>query len=330
MLGSEAHSYFSTVLVWETQEGKKNPSTSKKCSDYYPFGLAMPGRSSNSANPNDDYKFTGYELDDEAGLTIYHANARGYDPVLGRFMSIDPMSHLYPGISPFTYAMNNPLLYIDPTGETVECTTEESCQQAADDINETHEGAGVEVEEKQRTKEKRFLGFLWKTGESETETYYQLTTGNEDFDWTQGGSDEFGAAVYDILASEDVVMNVVYTTGGVPYGNTSDSPITGLGGGFFKAETNTVYVDPRGGGGDPSAVILMHEMLGHGHPVGGSDGSYANGNALRVHNHYRAKLGIPGRRTEDHGGFRGNRLLNNWNNDSMQRMIEFISATRGF
>jgi len=56
----------------------------------------MPERSSNSANPNDDYKFTGHERDDEAGLTIYHANARGYDPVLGRFMSIDPMSHLYP------------------------------------------------------------------------------------------------------------------------------------------------------------------------------------------------------------------------------------------
>ena len=38
--------------------------------DYYPFGLAMPGRSLNSANPNDHYKFTGYELDDEAGLTV--------------------------------------------------------------------------------------------------------------------------------------------------------------------------------------------------------------------------------------------------------------------
>ena len=51
--------------------------------DYYPFGLTMPWRSSNSSNPNDDYKFTGYELDDEARLTMYHANARGYDPVLG-------------------------------------------------------------------------------------------------------------------------------------------------------------------------------------------------------------------------------------------------------
>ncbi len=27
--------------------------------DYYPYGLIMPGRSSNTANPNADYKFTG-------------------------------------------------------------------------------------------------------------------------------------------------------------------------------------------------------------------------------------------------------------------------------
>ena len=35
--------------------------------DYYPFGLTMPGRSANTANPNDNYKFTGHERDDEAG-----------------------------------------------------------------------------------------------------------------------------------------------------------------------------------------------------------------------------------------------------------------------
>ena len=84
--------------------------------DYYPFGLAMPGRSSNSANPNDDYKFTGYELDDEARLDLYHANARGYDPVLGRFMQIDPLSDLFPHVSSYAYGNNNPLRFTDPTG----------------------------------------------------------------------------------------------------------------------------------------------------------------------------------------------------------------------
>ena len=38
--------------------------------DYYPFGLAMPGKFlATRPNPNDHYKFTGYEIDDnEAGL----------------------------------------------------------------------------------------------------------------------------------------------------------------------------------------------------------------------------------------------------------------------
>jgi len=81
--------------------------------DYYPFGLQMPGRSSNSANPNDQYKFTGHEDDDEAGLDIYHANARGYDPVLGRFMQMDPLLEF---ASPYVYVGNNPLSFTDPTG----------------------------------------------------------------------------------------------------------------------------------------------------------------------------------------------------------------------
>ena len=98
--------------------------------DYYPFGLSMPGRSSNSANPNDDYKFTGYEEDDEAGLTLYHAGARGYDPVLGRFLQIDPMSHLYPGLSSYNYAFNNPLSWTDPTGK-------DPCDTDGDGVNDS-------------------------------------------------------------------------------------------------------------------------------------------------------------------------------------------------
>ncbi len=81
--------------------------------DYYPFGLVMPGRSDNTSNPNDDYKFTGHEQDDEAELTMVHMNARAYDPVLGRFNQVDPMLEF---TSPYTYVGNNPLNLIDPTG----------------------------------------------------------------------------------------------------------------------------------------------------------------------------------------------------------------------
>ena len=116
MLVSEVHSFYPDILPLRMQGPQKNLSTPKKCSDYYPFGLTMPWRSSNSSNPNNDYKFTGYELDNEAGLTMYHANARGYDPVLGRFLQIDPLADQFPHVSSYAYGNNNPLRFTDPTG----------------------------------------------------------------------------------------------------------------------------------------------------------------------------------------------------------------------
>ncbi|MAO63620.1 MAG: hypothetical protein CL666_01335 [Balneola sp.] len=100
--------------------------------DYYPFGLAMPGRSSNSGNPNDTYKFTGHERDDEANLTLDYMIARNYDPIIGRFLQIDPILHeqsplelleMEPRLlsnSSYSYVFGNPLRLIDPDGRCPE------------------------------------------------------------------------------------------------------------------------------------------------------------------------------------------------------------------
>jgi len=65
-----------------------------------------------------DRGFTGHEHLEMFGLI--NMNARLYDPVLGRFLSPDPIIQVpdftqsYNG---YSYAMNNPLSYKDPTGE---------------------------------------------------------------------------------------------------------------------------------------------------------------------------------------------------------------------
>lgn len=66
------------------------------------------------------YKYNGKELQDELGLNFYDYGARNYDPALGRWMNVDPMAEKYYQISPYVYVANNPLLYIDPTGMTIE------------------------------------------------------------------------------------------------------------------------------------------------------------------------------------------------------------------
>lgn len=82
--------------------------------DYYPFGKIMPGRSSSSSTPDDDYKFTGHQRDSE--LDLDYMLARNYDPLIGRFMQVDPLAMDYPSITPYGYVLNNPMGLVDPTG----------------------------------------------------------------------------------------------------------------------------------------------------------------------------------------------------------------------
>jgi RHS repeat-associated protein len=72
---------------------------------YDSFGRPGAGNASPSR-----YTFTGDQYD--ASSDLYEANARYYDPATGRFISEDPIHH----INPFTYANNDPVDYVDPTG----------------------------------------------------------------------------------------------------------------------------------------------------------------------------------------------------------------------
>ena len=89
-------------------------------SNYYPFGMKHSGYNSNNIQPNYKYKYNGKELQDELGLNMYDYGARNYDPALGRWMNIDPLAELSRRFSPYTYALNNPVYFIDPDGMSAE------------------------------------------------------------------------------------------------------------------------------------------------------------------------------------------------------------------
>lgn len=54
-----------------------------------------------------------------AGLAQLASAGRYYDARTGRFLQIDPKAHKFPGCSPYSYALDNPLKFIDPDGNDV-------------------------------------------------------------------------------------------------------------------------------------------------------------------------------------------------------------------
>ena len=91
-----------------------NGTTVTGYDDYDPLGMII-NRRSYTTGTAEKYKFTGKERDTETNYDYF--GARYYDNRIGRWHIPDPMTSKYPGLSPYNYYNNNPLVFVDTNGE---------------------------------------------------------------------------------------------------------------------------------------------------------------------------------------------------------------------
>jgi RHS repeat-associated protein len=161
--------------------------------DYLPYGKEVHS----STAP---LQFTGHERDshlpgDEDNLDYMHA--RYYSPYFGKFLSLDPIDSARPSRpqswNMYGYAINNPILYVDPDGEEAKVYDGgividrgilhdrliywgENAQEMADDYNRTHTVKGL------LTTLAVFVGIVEASGGEDSSFEEQETLTDEDED----------------------------------------------------------------------------------------------------------------------------------------------------
>ena len=88
---------------------------------YTAFGVCTLELDTNGIATKNPIRYRSYYYDDETEL--YYLKSRYYDPEVGRFITIDDISFLVPGVinglNLYAYCGNNPVMNVDPSGKLI-------------------------------------------------------------------------------------------------------------------------------------------------------------------------------------------------------------------
>jgi RHS repeat-associated protein len=115
--------HLGNVRVTFTDKDKNGIPEVQSENHYYPFGMPIGALSYtnnvstlNSIDYKNEYFYNGKEAEDDFGLGWLDYGARMYDPVVGRWWSVDPLAEKSRRLSPYTYCLNNPMRFVDLDG----------------------------------------------------------------------------------------------------------------------------------------------------------------------------------------------------------------------
>ncbi|MGE0589960.1 MAG: DUF6443 domain-containing protein [Cyclobacteriaceae bacterium] len=100
--------YFDDMSISQT----KSPVL--QYNEYYPFGMQTMESWTRENTTNQFLYNSATELNSTTGF--YDLAFRNYDPVLGRFVQVDPLADRFGSLSPYHYADDSPVVYNDPIG----------------------------------------------------------------------------------------------------------------------------------------------------------------------------------------------------------------------
>ncbi len=100
-----------TRITFDTETGVARV---QQQDDYMPFGMDIS--TPPVGNPQNYYLYNKKEW--QTSLGLYDYGARFYDPVVPRWTTVDPLAENYFPISEYSYAADNPIRFIDPSGMT--------------------------------------------------------------------------------------------------------------------------------------------------------------------------------------------------------------------